>query len=202
MTASRQRQKEVTREAILEAARACFEDKGYESASVRDIAALASVSAGSVIHHFGSKRELLYATLFEDLEDAMREAADLDHSPPLAAQLDALTRHVFAYYERRPRHSRVLLKESLFAEEPWASRFREQTTRLHGAVEVLAEDAMQRGELSPVVDTRLLAMAYVSFYYFALLAWAQGGHEDPARLVAVQMAQHLRGLSPALTSGG
>ena len=202
MTPSRDEKKKITRKTILEAARACFEAEGYEATSVRDIASAAEVSAGSVIHHFGSKRELLYATLFEDLETTMREALSLCTSPPLGAQLDAMTRHIFSYYLRRPRLSRVLLKESLFAEEPWASRFREQTARLHGAVEALAGDAMRRGELSPVVDARMLAMAYVSFYYFALLAWAQGGHEDPARLVSVQMAQHLRGLSSARTTGG
>lgn len=202
MTPSRDEKKKITRQTILEAARACFEAEGYEATSVRDIASAAGVSAGSVIHHFGSKRELLYATLFEDLEATMRDALSRQSSPPLGAQLDAMTRHIFSYYLRRPRLSRVLLKESLFAEEPWASRFREQTARLHGAVEALAGDAMQRGELSPVVDARMLAMAYVSFYYFALLGWAQGGHEDPARLVSVQMAQHLRGLSSARTTGG
>ncbi|RVU48555.1 TetR/AcrR family transcriptional regulator [Lujinxingia sediminis] len=202
MTTSRDEQKKATREAILEAARQCFEVEGYEKASVRDIARAAGVSAGSVIHHFGSKRELLYATLFEDLEATMSEALSLGTSPPLAGQIEAMTRHIFACYGRRPRLSRVLLKESLFAEEPWASRFRAQTERLHGGVEGLAGDAVRRGELLPEVDTRLLAMAYVSFYYFALLAWAQGGHEDPTRLVSVQMAQHLRGLNSARTTGG
>ncbi|TXD37473.1 TetR/AcrR family transcriptional regulator [Lujinxingia vulgaris] len=202
MAVSRDEQKRATREAILEAARQCFDAEGYEQTSVRDIASVAAVSAGSVIHHFGSKRELLYAALFEDLEASMREALVLPKSPPFGAELDAMTRIIFSYYQRRPRLSRVLLKESLFAEEPWASRFREQTARLHGAVEAMAERAKQRGEVSREVDVRVLAMSYVSFYYFALLAWAQGGHEEPARLVSVQMAQHMRGTGPANVSGG
>ena len=57
--------------------------------------------------------------------------------------------------------------------------------------------AVSRGELSPTADLQILAMAWLSFFYFALLAWAQGAHPDPARLVRAQFAQHLHGLDPS-----
>ena len=34
-----------------------------------------------------------------------------------------------------------------------------------------------------------------TFYYFALLAWVQGGHPAPLRLFERMLGEHLRGLS-------
>jgi AcrR family transcriptional regulator len=194
---SRKDRKARTYHAVLDAARTAFEDAGYDGASLRDIAAAAGVSPGTVLHHFGSKQELLYATLFSALEEALEAAVAGVGPPPLEDQLDRLARAVFLHYQERPRLSRVLLKESLFAEPPWAERFQGQTAGVHAAVVQLGEEAAARGELSPAVDLQLLGMAWLSFFYFALLAWAQGAHPDPARLVRAQFAQHIHGLEPS-----
>jgi len=197
---TRTQKKAQTRKAVLEAARTAFERDGFEAASIRDIAAAAGVSGGTVLHHFGSKRELLYAALFDDLEQALAGAVAGIGRGPLEDQLDRLSQAVFHHYQERPRLSRVLLKESLFAEPPWAVRFQAQTTGVHEAVVRMGEEAVARGELSPRVDLRLLGMAYLSFFYFALIAWAGGAHTDPARLVRAQVVQHLDGLhSPSST---
>ncbi len=48
----------ATRAAILEAARACFTEGGYEHVGVRDVAGRAGVNAALVIRYFGSKMQL------------------------------------------------------------------------------------------------------------------------------------------------
>jgi AcrR family transcriptional regulator len=48
-----------TREAILEAARRLFAERGYDRASLRAIGAEAGVDAALVVHFFGSKANLL-----------------------------------------------------------------------------------------------------------------------------------------------
>src|SRR4051812_49671972 len=121
-TGSRAAQKAATARAVLEAARTEFERVGYEAANIRAIAKRAGVSAGTVIHHHGDKRELLHAALFEDLEATLRRAlAGLATGSEnlIEQQLDQLTRAMFRYYRKRPALSRTLLKESLFADEPW-----------------------------------------------------------------------------------
>jgi AcrR family transcriptional regulator len=52
-----------TREAILEAARACFAETGYDRATIRAIAAGAAVDPALVLHYFGSKEGLFEAAL-------------------------------------------------------------------------------------------------------------------------------------------
>ena len=59
----RRRGTSTTRESILEAARFSFADKGFDKASVREIAAMAGVDPAMINHHFGSKEKLFMATL-------------------------------------------------------------------------------------------------------------------------------------------
>ncbi|QRK08103.1 TetR/AcrR family transcriptional regulator [Archangium violaceum] len=193
---SRATQKEATGKAVLEAARAEFESVGFEAANLRAIAARAGVSAGTVLHHYGDKRELLHAALFDDLEETLRSAVAGLGTGSLETQLSELTRTVFRYYQRRPKLSRTLLKESLFADEPWARKFNAQVHGVHGAIVRLTEEASARGELRPGVDGAVFAVAYFSFFYFALISWVQGAHDSPVTLVERLVHQHLEGLRP------
>jgi AcrR family transcriptional regulator len=52
-----------SREAILDAARRLFAERGYEGASLRAIGAEAGVDAALVVHFFGSKAKLLTASV-------------------------------------------------------------------------------------------------------------------------------------------
>ena len=47
-----------TRNAILEAARLLFSTRGYDGATIRDVAAEAAIDPAMVIRYFGSKEEL------------------------------------------------------------------------------------------------------------------------------------------------
>jgi AcrR family transcriptional regulator len=193
-------QKDATAKAVLEAARAEFESVGFEAANLRAIAARAGVSAGTVIHHHGDKRELLHAALFDALDATLHRALARIGPGPLDAQLVRLTRAVFRSYQRRPKLSRALLKESLFADAPWAQKFSAQVAEVHAVIARLAQEAIARGELRDDVNVALLAAAYFSFFYFALIAWVQGAHPAPVAFVEHLLAQHLLGLRPPTTT--
>jgi len=51
------------REAILEAARGAFTERGYERATIRVVAASAGVDPALVHHYFGNKRQLFVAAM-------------------------------------------------------------------------------------------------------------------------------------------
>lgn len=55
------RQPEVSRGEILDAALACFVERGYHETSVDDIAARSGLSKGAIYWHFEGKRELFLA---------------------------------------------------------------------------------------------------------------------------------------------
>lgn len=74
----RQAAKVRTRQKVLEAARELFAERGYEPATIRDIAKGAGMSTGAVFANFQDKAELFEAVLTEDmtsLADTLRNGA-------------------------------------------------------------------------------------------------------------------------------
>ena len=82
---------EVTRTAIRSAAADTFCDRGYRAATLEEIGARVGITRGAVLHHFGSKADLLAAVAgpflqaLSDLLDA-RQVAD----PPTSTQQRAV----------------------------------------------------------------------------------------------------------------
>lgn len=77
----------VTRARILDAALEVFGEKGYESGSLREVAALADISQAGLLHHFPNKVALLSAVLERRDEGASDETAA---TPPGIHSLGAL----------------------------------------------------------------------------------------------------------------
>ena len=191
MAEGRSAQKEATKSRILEVAREHFERDGFERANIRDIAESAGVAAGTVLLHFVDKTSLLHAALHDDLEAAIARSLAEPSAGSLLERLCAVARPFYAYYEARPRLSKVLLRESLLSESAWKERFAEQAMRVTRHVAALAERARASGELEPKVNAELIAMAFASFYYFVLIGWVQQGIAAPMPLFEALMAQHL-----------
>jgi AcrR family transcriptional regulator len=79
------RRAEATRNALIEAARSLFVERGYHDTSTEDIVALAGVGTrGALYHHFTDKRALFVA-VFEAVEEDLVAAAgaQLIDGPPL-----------------------------------------------------------------------------------------------------------------------
>jgi AcrR family transcriptional regulator len=188
---ARQAQKEATEARILEVARLHFERHGFDGASIRTIADEARVAPGTVLLHFASKASLLHAALHSDLETAIGRSLRAPSRGKLLDQVCAVARPLYAYYEARPRLSKVLLRESLLAESPWRERFGEQAMRVTQHVAGLAEAAKASGELPASRNAQLFATAFASFYYLALIGWVQDSVSAPLTLFEALMGEHI-----------
>ncbi len=73
---------EARRTQILEAAAAVFGEKGYQRATMKEIATRAGVAPGTIYLYFAGKRDLLFAIADRLVrragEEALRQAAQLD----------------------------------------------------------------------------------------------------------------------------
>jgi len=87
---------------ILDAGRALFRERGYESTSINDIAARAGVAAGAFYLSFRSKRQLLVVLMNELTERLaaldLRPAASRDMQSALREFVAALFRTDLEYY--------------------------------------------------------------------------------------------------------
>jgi AcrR family transcriptional regulator len=181
-------QKAATRARILDAARQALDTLGYEATNLRAVAQAAGVSTGAVLSHFRDKQDLLHTALFEDLERTWATARLTKKKRTLEQELTHIAATFFAYYAKRPALSRALLRESLFADPPWNERFAAQVAEVHQHVAALHRAHRH----SKPEAAALFGAAFFSFYYFALLAWLQGGHPDPLGLFTKLLSQHLK----------
>jgi AcrR family transcriptional regulator len=72
-TSLRAQSKLKTRHRVLEAARRLFMERGYEAATIRDIAAAAGMSTGAVFASFLDKIDLFNAVMAEDFQRQVEE---------------------------------------------------------------------------------------------------------------------------------
>jgi AcrR family transcriptional regulator len=94
------------KEALLEGAKRCLEEKGYARTTARDIVAASGTNLGSIGYHFGSKERLLAAAIAQGLEEWVEHVRDLVLAVPDAPPLQRLSltwmRMLDDFPKRRP----------------------------------------------------------------------------------------------------
>lgn len=153
----RQTAKVRTRQKVLDAARQLFGERGYEPATIRDIAKGAGMSTGAVFANFQDKAELFEAVLATDmvkLADTLKTAAAAE-TTVRGRLLAALTAGYHASLEQLPLVQAVVAR-SWF--QPVAAEMRSRDA-IKPLVSVVT-DALQAGvadrELRQDADVRLL----------------------------------------------
>jgi len=154
----RQRQPEASRSGILDAALACFTERGYHATSIDAIAARAGLSKGAIYWHFAGKRELFLALVDRAQEAAEPLARAVADAPDWRAALAV----VFAHVPERLEHELPLVRVSLEFISHGASDegIRERAERkVERWTEVFGEQlerGVAAGELHPIAARELL----------------------------------------------
>lgn len=91
---------EATRTRILEAALTTFRERGFENATMREIAATAGVALGASYYYFNSKDAIVMA-FYQRAQQEMAPKLDkvLSEAKTLEARLRGLIAHKFQYFE-------------------------------------------------------------------------------------------------------
>jgi AcrR family transcriptional regulator len=98
------------RRRILEAAIEAFAARGYEGASMREIATAAGVTKPVLYDHFASKERLFVEAMESIRDDLTRRGAEaMRRRAPLEARVRAAISAFFTYVEEEPAAARVLL---------------------------------------------------------------------------------------------
>ncbi len=177
----RQENKQDKLARIVAAARQVFAEKGFETATVQEIARQARVATGTIFLYADTKRDIAFLTVLADYEAAMAEAQAVPVDLPLTPQLMACFAPYLRFNHAQPELAKVVLSELLFF-----------TTGKHaahhgGRVNLLKQElarrfviAQARGEVVPDAAADDMAeLAYVIFQGEGR-AWVRSGAADLA----------------------
>ncbi len=153
----RERIREATAQAILEAAESVFASEGLHAAKVERIAQGAGVSVGTLYNHFDD-REAVLCALVHERQAQLREALDAELARadrPFLAQLQSVLTTVFAQYDLHRPFFSILLQGELEtgAQRPRAKAggARAAMLELRKRLKVLVERGVAAGQIDPAI---------------------------------------------------
>ena len=153
----RQAAKQRTRQKVLDAARGLFAERGYEPATIRDIAKGAGMSTGAVFANFQDKAELFEAVLVDEMDRLAQVAADASGGDASVDQ--RLTAVMAAVYHASLDHlplMQAIVARSWFQPQEAEIRARKAAEPLVAVFTRVLQDGLGRGELRQDADLQLL----------------------------------------------
>jgi AcrR family transcriptional regulator len=171
-----------TRERILRAAEEVFGDRGFERASVAEIAGRAGVALGTFYIYFPDKKSA-FIELVDELGSRLRRdlgEATRDVKGRLAAEREGL-RAFFAFVRAHRKLYRIV-PQAEFVDEPTFRRYYERLASRYAAG---LRQAMTEGEVRES-DPEILAyalMGMADFLGMRWVLWAGDEEEDLGRVV-------------------
>ena len=145
---------------ILDHAAQLFYSRGYEQASIRDLADSAGISPSTVYHHFQNKQEIAYQVLVRFMRDFNEATIPVMHGSAQSATsriTEAIRLHIEISDKRRPELLRLRGFRSILSE----AQGREVTNmelEYHAAMKGLIIEGCRAGEFR-TPDATLATMA-------------------------------------------
>ncbi len=173
----RARDAEASRRALLEAAGALFDARGYNGATVREIGERAGLDPALIARYFGSKEGLYLAVLADEEQAAARG--------PLAADLRGIAGRLITRWDG----AEAPLRRSLSSPAPTAA----ERAQLRRIVRRLTDPA--RAAIGDDEDAALRAELLVALLVGVSVSRANG---TLAKLAGASRAEVLRQLGPLL----
>ena len=174
------RDKDATRQRLLDAAEQVFAEKGYHGAVVDDIIRASDSSKGGFYFHFPNKQGIFLA-LIDALVPKLAAAVDhaiADEADPVA-QMDAALRTVLETFSRHRRLSKILLVEAVGLGHGFDEKLMRTRGYFAAMIQGYLDRAVAAGAIAPM-DTETVAWAWFGAINEIVVRWLVMGR--PARL--------------------
>jgi AcrR family transcriptional regulator len=164
----RQAAKVRTRQKVLEAARELFAERGYEPATIRDIAKGAGMSTGAVFANFQDKAELFEAVLTEDMTSLAKTLKAGAGKGSVRERLNsALAAGYHGSLDQLPLFQAIVAR-SWFQPQAAETRARAVSAQVTGVISDILREGIGANEIMQDADVTLLTEmvweAYLSNY--------------------------------------
>ncbi len=144
---------------ILEAAARVFRQKGYDRATLRDIANEAGLLPGSLYYHIRSKEDLLRQVVEQPIRELYGQLEDLvvAEAPAADKLARALAMHLRAFDTHYP--SLFVYLQNLLQVDAMRRPLHKQAKRYEECWQQLLVQGIQRGEFPPDLDVKIAVFA-------------------------------------------
>src|SRR5262252_5118855 len=176
--------------AITEAARTVFAAKGFNNATMDDIAEAAGVAKGTVYLYFPSKREIFLETFRQGTlalqEEVARNMAAEDNTE---GKIRAFIRTRLDYSERNRGFIRIYYTEfnnMLIHPAPVRPEFQDLYDRQAHALARVIEEGIERKQvrrMNPLAAARFIYDSTRGFIAQRLLGWSQSSVDEDANFI-------------------
>jgi AcrR family transcriptional regulator len=146
-----------TRQRLLGAARRLFITRGYDAATIRDIAAEADLSTGAVFASFSDKADLFNEVIIADCEALIREMAGVAEAGPVAEVLLNILSLGYEVHREQLPLTQAALGFSWVRAADHETRYRRVSRLLINRLTEVLDQAIARGELAAGLDTPLIS---------------------------------------------
>ena len=150
-TTRKERDAEVTREALKGAAREVFARQGFEGARTREIAERAGANKAMISYHFGGKGGLFTAVVLEDVivaKENFKRAMDAAGSP--SERLGAFMRAMADVVRERPTFLPLLARELISAGCHLEPHVEDEFFGIFYLIRDTLSEGIEAGEFRPV----------------------------------------------------
>lgn len=188
-----------TRELILEVARSAFAERGFDTVTVRQIAAAAEVDPAMISHHFGSKAALFRAALNLPLDPAAEIAAVLEG--PSEELADRLLTRLLTVWDSPAGEGSIAAVRTALQRDDTAGLVRDLALSqvLGPLMTVMPGDEGQRRWRASLVASQVVGLI-VARYVVRLPPLAAAAHPDVVAAVAPTLQRYLTGTVAGETS--
>lgn len=200
MKGIREKKKQKTKKAILDAAISLFGEKGYEQTSMATLAKKAGIGKSTIYTYFSTKREILIAFCEEELEYVYKEISEQANSDAsMVEQLLTIFMAEFRFVTRNKEFGRLFLRESVFPKELTIEHSHDLDSRFIDILFAIFRKSQQRGELRKDRELLFIAAQFYSLYLITVSSWYSGRlhtEEDVAEGMKMLFEQAIEGLEP------
>lgn len=185
-----QRRKASKREFILQKASAMFREKGFTTASMRDLAETVGIEAASLYNHIHSKSEILQEIIFRTANDCNIHMDSLENTGMGSLnKIESLIRfHVQMMLNRFDDYC-VMINEWIHLPEPFLAEFITQRRNYVQKMEAIIGEGVVNKEMKPIIP--YVAMLTILSSVRGLEFWHRSGKRITPQQMEDSMVNHL-----------
>ncbi|AOR79658.1 TetR/AcrR family transcriptional regulator [Novosphingobium resinovorum] len=191
----RLREKDQKREAVLLAAVRAFNARGFQAASLDEVAASLRISKPTIYRYLGNKEQVLLECITRGLELLQEAAAEAEREP--GSGLTRLTHFLRRYAEiNMDDFGRCVVRtdDNVLSEEGRA-HFRALKRRIDQAMRDLVAAGVEDASIAPL-DVRMTAFTLAGALNWPGQWYAAQGEQSAEALAATMVDVLVRGLAP------